>query len=388
MKLSIVMPCLNESLTLPICIRKAQEFMERRNILGEIIIADNGSTDGSQQIAQERGCRVVAVQKKGYGNALLAGINAAHGRYVIMGDSDDSYDFSKLDDFVEKLDAGYDMVIGNRFKGGIRENAMPFLHRYLGNPVLSFAGRLFYQSSIGDFHCGLRGFTKASFNSLGLTTGGMEFASEMIVKASLKELSITEVPIVLHPDGRDRKPHLRTWSDGWRHLKFLLLFSPKWLLLVPGSVAFFIGLIVMGLIMFTQIRIGGVHLDVHTLFYAGISTTVGVQFTLFYFVARYYAHLNGIHQLRDGHKRLLKLWSFEKGLIVSGALIILGLLLSMYAVQIWQTRGFGDLNPAEGFRMIVPAGFCMVGGLELGLATVLVNMMKAQKTEPIGLQPI
>ncbi|HAV55128.1 MAG TPA: dolichol-P-glucose synthetase, partial [Aequorivita sp.] len=228
-ELSVVMPCLNEAETLAICIKKAQGFFEREKISGEVIIADNGSTDGSQQIAKSLNATVVNVPQKGYGSALRGGIEAANGKYVIMGDADDSYDFSNLMPYLLKLREGYDLVMGNRFKGGIKPGAMPFLHKYLGNPVLSFIGRLFYKSNIGDFHCGLRGFSKKAYYTMELKTTGMEFASEMIVKASLKNLQITEVPTILSPDGRTRPPHLNTWRDGWRHLRFLVLYSPNWL---------------------------------------------------------------------------------------------------------------------------------------------------------------
>ena len=240
--LSVVMPCLNEAETLAVCIKKANTFFDTNSINGEVIIADNGSTDGSQDIALNLGARVISIPQKGYGNALKGGFENASGTYIIMGDADDSYDFSNLSPFVEKLKEGNDLVIGNRFKGGIKKGAMPFLHKYLGNPVLSFLGRLFFKSSIGDFHCGLRGFSKEAYGKMQLTTSGMEFASEMIVKSHLLNLKIAEVPIILYPDGRSRKPHLKTWSDGWRHLRFMLLYSPKWLFLLPGMAYDVIGL--------------------------------------------------------------------------------------------------------------------------------------------------
>lgn len=239
-ELTILMPCLNEAETLARCITKARAFLIRSGIVGEVLIADNGSTDGSQQIAAVQGARVVAVKKKGYGSALLGGIHAARGRYVIMGDSDDSYDFSRLDGFVEKLRDGCQLVMGNRFLGGIEPGAMPALHRYLGNPVLSTIGRLFFRSPCGDFHCGLRGFDRDAVLALDLQSPGMEFASEMVVKATIRELRIAEVPTTLSPDGRSRPPHLKSWRDGWRHLRFLLLFSPRWLFLFPGAALFLV----------------------------------------------------------------------------------------------------------------------------------------------------
>ena len=236
MELTVVMPCLNEAETVATCVRKAVKFIADSGISGEVVVADNGSTDGSQQLAEDAGARVVDIQDKGYGNALMGGILAARGEYVIMGDADDSYDFTNLMPFIEELRKGSDLVMGNRFKGGIEPGAMPPLHKYLGNPVLSFVGRLFFRSKIGDFHCGLRGFRKDSAIALGLQATGMEFASEMVVKATLAKQKITEVPTTLRKDGRSRPPHLRSWRDGWRHLRFLLLFSPRWLFFVPGIV--------------------------------------------------------------------------------------------------------------------------------------------------------
>src|SRR5271165_1983666 len=262
---TILMPCLNEAETLANCISKARAFIARSGCTGEVVIADNGSTDGSEAIAEANGARVVHVVERGYGSALLGGIRAARGRYVIMGDSDDSYDFSDLDAFVDKLRDGHALVMGNRFKGGIKPGAMPPLHRYLGNPVLTTVGRIFFRSPCGDFHCGLRGFDRAAILGLDLQAPGMEFASEMVVKATIHNLNIAEVPTTLWPDGRTRPPHLRSWRDGWRHLRFLLLFSPRWLFLYPG-----IGLMVAGAIMMAWLlpaprTIGGVTFGIHTL---------------------------------------------------------------------------------------------------------------------------
>src|SRR5919197_585369 len=264
-ELSIVMPCLNEAETLTICIRKAKQSLREHSIAGEIIVADNGSHDGSQALAARMGVRLVHVQAKGYGNALMGGIAAARGKYVIMGDADDSYDFTSLGPFITKLRAGYDLVMGNRFKGGIQPGAMPVLHRYLGNPVLTGLGRLLFGSPCGDFHCGLRGFNKAAIMRLGLRTTGMEFASEMVVKATLYRLRIAEVPTTLSPDGRSRPPHLRSWRDGWRHLRFLLLYSPRWLFLYPGALLMLVGLVMMLWLLPNPRAIGYITLDVHTL---------------------------------------------------------------------------------------------------------------------------
>ncbi|MEA3197800.1 MAG: hypothetical protein QOF32_1852, partial [Gammaproteobacteria bacterium] len=268
MELTILMPCLNEAETVATCIYKARGFLKRTGIDGEVLVADNGSSDGSPEIAREAGARVVPIANKGYGSALIGGIDAAYGRFVIMADADDSYDFSQLDAFVEGLRAGNTMVIGHRFRGGIRPGAMPLLHRYLGNPILSFAGRLFFSSGIGDFHCGLRGVDRAAALQLGLRAPGMEFASEMVVKATLAGWRIAEVPTVLSPDGRSRAPHLRSWRDGWRHLRFLLMMSPRWLMLYPGACLIGIGVAAEVAILRGPVVIAGVGFDIHTMLYA------------------------------------------------------------------------------------------------------------------------
>src|SRR5882762_10355162 len=270
LELSIVIPCLNEAETLATCIKKAQQSLREHNVEAEIIVADNGSTDGSQEIARALGASVVDISAKGYGNALMGGIATAHGKYIIMGDADDSYDFSALGPFIEQLRAGFDLVMGNRFIGGIKPGAMPPLHRYLGNPLLTFIGRLFFRSPIRDFHCGLRGFSKEAFLKLDLQTTGMEFASEMVVKATLQHLRLTEVATTLSPDGRSRPPHLRSWRDGWRHLRFLLLYSPRWLFLYPGLAALVVGLLGTLWLLPEARTVGGITLDVHTLLYAAL----------------------------------------------------------------------------------------------------------------------
>ena len=265
MELTVVMPCLNEAETVATCVRKAIGFLAESGISGEVLVADNGSTDGSQRLATDAGARVVPISDKGYGNALMGGIVAARGKYVIMGDADDSYDFTNLMPFVNELRKGADLVMGNRFRGGIAPGAMPPLHKYLGNPVLSFIGRLFFRSKIGDFHCGLRGFSRDSVMALNLQATGMEFASEMVVKATLAGQRVTEVPTTLSKDGRSRPPHLRSWRDGWRHLRFLLLFSPRWLFLYPGLALLVVGSAVTTALYFSPLRIGGAGLDIHTM---------------------------------------------------------------------------------------------------------------------------
>src|SRR5688572_16740878 len=301
------MPCLNEAATVGRCVEKARGFLERTGIEGEVLVADNGSSDESRRLAAQAGARVIAAPERGYGAALSAGIAAARGRYVIMGDADDSYDFSRLEPFVEKLRAGYPLVMGNRFKGGIRPNAMPALHRYLGNPVLSFLGRLFFRTGVRDFHCGLRGFEREAVNRLQLKTSGMEFASELVVKAALAGWRIAEVPTTLDPDGRGRPAHLRSWRDGWRHLRFLLLFSPRWLFLYPGVALLGAGSALTTALYFTPLHFLGAGLDIHSMLYASAGALLGLQLCLFALFARVSAQNAGLLPPQPALDRLLRL---------------------------------------------------------------------------------
>ncbi len=362
MELTILMPCLNEAETLETCIRKARTYLETSGVEGEILIADNGSTDGSQDIARRCGARVVDVPMRGYGAALIGGCNAALGDYVIMGDADDSYDFLHLDPFVEKLREGYDLVMGNRFKGGIEPGAMPPLHKYIGNPVLSFIGRLFYPSSIGDFHCGLRGYRRESILKLGLCTTGMEYASEMVVKATLYKLKIAEVPTTLKKDGRSHPPHLRSFRDGWRHLKFLLMHSPNWLFMYPGIILLVLGLLMMVGLMFGPISIGSITLDIHTMLYGSAFAIIGastIQFSLF---TKTYAKKSGFIPVDD--KEISKLT--EDRVILAGAiLLILGVIATILALVLWGKTSFGALDPQHIMRLTIPALTCMAVGVQM-----------------------
>ncbi|WP_317197040.1 glycosyltransferase family 2 protein [Flavobacterium sp. CYK-55] len=366
-EISIVMPCLNEAETLAVCIEKARDFLEKNQIQGEIIIADNGSQDGSQAIAIKCGAIVVETQKKGYGEALKAGFEKASGQFIIMADADNSYDFSALSAFVEKLRSGSDLVIGNRFKGGIQKNAMPFLHRYIGNPVLSFLGRLFFNSSIGDFHCGLRGFSAEAYQKLNLTTSGMEFASEMIVKAHLMNLKIIEVPTILYKDGRSRKPHLKTWSDGWRHLRFLLLYSPNWLFLIPGLLLMSIGLILSIALILSPIQLGKITLDVHTLLYASGFVISGFQFVVFYGLTKVFAVTQNLLPKSQRFNTVFKVINLERGLILGLFMTLFGVGLSMYGLSIWSEKSFGHLESSQTLRIVIPAVTLSI----LGLQTIL-----------------
>tara|TARA_R110002012_G_scaffold15335_2_gene61276 strand:+ start:314 stop:1468 length:1155 start_codon:yes stop_codon:yes gene_type:complete len=369
-ELSVVMPCLNEAETLAICIKKAQGFFIQNNINGEVVIADNGSTDGSQDIAKQLNARVINVKEKGYGNALKGGIKEAYGTYVIMGDADDSYDFGKLEAYVAKLREGYDLVMGNRFKGGIKKGAMPFLHKYLGNPVLSFLGRLFFKIDIGDFHCGLRGFRKDAFYKMNLQTTGMEFASEMIVKSKLNNLSITEVPTVLSPDGRTRPPHLNTWQDGWRHLRFLLLYSPNWLFFIPGVLLLLFGFLSSCLLVLQPIELNNITLDVHTLLYTGTSIIIGFQFVLFYGLTKIYAVENNLLPKSNRYHKLFKYLNLEKGLIIGGLMVVFGFVLSFYSISIWKENDFSNLEPTRILRFVIPA----IVSLQLGIQIILFSL--------------
>jgi glycosyltransferase involved in cell wall biosynthesis len=367
LELSVVMPCLDEAETLEVCIRKAKASIEAGGIAGEVVIADNGSSDGSQQIAERCGARVVDVSIRGYGAALQGGIAAARGRFVIMGDADDSYDFSNLMPFVEKLREGYDLVMGNRYRGGIAPGAMPPLHRYLGNPVLTGIGRLFFRSPSGDFHCGLRGFRRESVLALGLQTTGMEFASEMVVKATLMGQKIAEVPTTLSPDGRSRAPHLRSWRDGWRHLRFLLLYSPRWLFLYPGLLLMAIGLVAMVALLPGAVVIGSFAFDVNTMLYAAAAVFVGFQSVIFAVFTKVYGVSEGLLPEDERLTRLFSRVQLETGLVVGLLLALFGLAASVFAVADWGAQSFGELDPQQTLRLIVPA----VLALTLGFQTIL-----------------
>jgi glycosyltransferase involved in cell wall biosynthesis len=375
LELSILMPCLNEAETLEICIEKAQKSLRELDIAGEVIIADNGSTDGSQDIATRMRARVVPVAAKGYGSALMGGIIAAHGVYIIMGDADDSYDFSNLGPFVEKLRGGCDLVMGNRFQGGIKPGAMPPLHKYLGNPVLTWVGRLFFSSPAGDFHCGLRGFRRDSILKLDLQTTGMEFASEMVVKASLYKLRITEVPTVLSPDGRSRPPHLRTWRDGWRHLRFLLLYSPRWLFLYPGTALMIWGLIVsIWLLPGTQ-KIGGISFDVHTLLYGAIAIIVGFQAVTFAFFTKVFAISEKLLPEDPKLNKIFRYVTLETGLIVGVTLILLRIVGSFLSLTIWSKTALGSLDPSKTLRLVIPSLTCLTVGLQMVLSSFFLSVL-------------
>ena len=378
-ELSIVMPCLNEARTLATCIRKAEASIARLGLDGEVVVADNGSTDGSREIAAELGARVVPVAERGYGNALAAGIEAARGRWVIMGDADDSYDFSELGPLVVRLRAGYDLVVGNRFKGGIRPGSMPWLHEHLGNPVLSFVGRRLFGTPCGDIYCGLRGFDREKIAALDLRSAGMEFAIEMVVKATMRDLRVTEVPTVLSPDAQGREPHLRTWRDGWRSLRLLLLYSPRWLFLYPGVVLLAAGLVGMALLVPSQRTIGGVTFDVSTLLYAGLSVVVGLQAVYFFVTARWFGMTQGLLPDDPRLRRLVDRHLLEIGLAVGLGLMAVGAGLSLYALGTWNERGFGELSYPETLRLVIPGSTLIACGMQTAISSLFLGVLALER---------
>ena len=367
-ELTILMPCLNEAETIARCIEKARVGIERSGVKGEIIIADNGSTDGSQAIAEKLGARVVAVPEKGYGSALRGGILAAQGKWLLMGDSDDSYDFSQADRFVKKFQEGFEVVMGCRLPvggGTIVPGAMPWKNRWLGNPVLTFIGRLFFKCPAHDFHCGLRGFTRAAFDKMDLQTTGMEFASEMVIKATLRKLRITEVPVTLHKDGRSRPPHLKPWRDGWRHLRFMLLFSPRWLFLVPGVLLFVFGAAVSSALAFTDFKLGAVTFNVGTLAVSCMTAIIGFQLVAFAFFTKVFAIAEGLLPEDPKLSRVLKIFTLEKGILLGLAVLFAGVFLLLRAVWIWQQANYGLLpSTEENMRRLIPAATLIVLGIQ------------------------
>ena len=377
--LTILMPCLNEAETLTICIRQAVQAIRDANLAGEVLVADNGSTDGSQAIALVEGARVVNVPTRGYGAALIAGIEAARGKYVMMADADASYHFEHLPRFLPKLDEGYDLVMGNRFAGVIEPGAMPPLHRYLGNPLLSAAGRIFFRIPVGDFHCGLRAFRRDRILALNLRTTGMEFASEMVVKASLAGLRITQVPTTLSPDGRSRPPHLRSWRDGWRHLRFLLLYSPRWLFLYPGVTAFAVGFVLSLLLLPgpLPIHIGGAThtLDVDTLTYALGLVLIGAHITVFAVSAKVFATQEGFLPRDPSFERLFQYLTLETGLLFGCLLLLIGAGIFGYALFLWHAAGFGNLSPTRMLRLTLPSAAAIMLGVEAIFASFFLSLL-------------
>lgn len=376
--ISIVMPCLNEAETLATCIRKALDAVGASNRTGEVLIADNGSTDGSQQIAIDEGARVIDVPIRGYGAALMAGIANARGKYVLMADADDSYNFYDLPKFLASLEAGADLAMGNRFYN-IAPGAMPFLHRYLGNPILSMLGRVFFGIPVRDFHCGIRAFRRSAILGLDLRTTGMEFASEMIVRAALAKLKIDEVPTSLKRDGRSRPPHLRTWRDGWRHLRFLLIYSPRWLFFYPGLVASILSLVLSLWLLPGPRTVGTVRLDVDTLVYALGLFLVGIHAMTFAASGKIYAMSAGLLPPDPKFKNAFKYLNLERGLIAGLLLFLIGLTSAVLSVSLWLKVSLGNLNPSQMLRITLPSALAIFLGFELVLLSFFLSLLGMPK---------
>ncbi len=374
-ELSVVFPCLNEAETVGICVRKALQALRDNGINGEVIVADNGSTDGSPEIAAGQGARVVEVRDKGYGSALRGGIREARGEFVLMADCDDSYDVTQLADFVRPLRDSADLVMGNRFRGEIRRDAMPFLHRYLGNPVLTWVGRLFFRSNCGDFHCGMRAFRKDAIDRMDLRSTGMEFASEMVVKASLFGMNVAEVPTTLSPDGRSRSPHLRTWRDGWRHLRFLLMYSPRWLFLYPGLMLMVIGVAGCAWLLPAPRIVHGIGFDVHTLLYAFVFVLLGFQLIAFATFTKVFAITEGLLPDDPRLTHAFRWITLESGLAVGALLIAGGLGGSVWAISHWAGGSFGVLNPSQMLRIIMPSVFSLTLGTQVVFSSFFLSIL-------------
>ncbi len=378
LELTIVMPCLNEAETLQRCINRAQESIRRQNLRAEIIIADNGSTDGSREIAQACGARVVAVKTKGYGAALGGGIEEAQGQYIIMGDADDSYDFSNIFPFIQKLREGHDLVMGCRLPSGggtVEPGAMPWKHRWIGNPVLTGIGRLFFRSPISDFHCGLRAFRKEAYQKLDMRTTGMEFASEMVIKATLRKMRVTQIPITLHKDGRSRPPHLRSWRDGWRHLRFMLMYSPKWLFLFPGIIGFLVGAFFFALLLQGPLRLGMAFFDTNTLLVSGMAIILSFQLISFAMFTKIFAISEGLLPEDPRLNRLFSIVTLEVGILIGLVLAVSGLGLLIGAVVYWAKQGFGELSYPDSLRLIIPAVTSLILGVQIIFSSFFMSIL-------------
>jgi glycosyltransferase involved in cell wall biosynthesis len=382
LELSIVMPCLNEADTVRSCIEKALQALREYNIIGEVIVADNGSTDGSQSIAKEMGARVIDIPARGYGQALMGGIRAAQGKFIIMGDADDSYDFREIPRFVDKLREGYELVQGCRLPGGggrVLPGAMPFLHRWWGNPMFSFMARIWFGAPIHDVYCGLRGFTKDLYERLDQRCTGMEFATEMIIKSSLYGVRIAQVPISLHPDGRkSHPPHLKTFRDGWRTLRFFLMYSPRWLFLIPGIVLILCGLLGYAIAL-PGLTIHGITFDVHTLLFAGLGLICGEQAIMFALFAKIFAIGEGLMPESAKLKRLFQLVTLERGVIAGCLSLVFGLILLLIAINQWRLTDFGHLDYSYTMRWVIPGATFTALGFQTVLASFVISILRMRR---------
>lgn len=373
--ISIVMPCLNEELTLATCIRRAREFLSTLPVPSEIIIADNGSTDRSIEICRQEGVKCLQVPVKGYGAALHYGIMASSGSHIIFGDSDDSYHFDECKPFYDKLMDGADLVVGNRFTGGVEKDAMPFLHRYLGTPVISYMGRKSFRVPFTDFNCGLRAISKQAYLQLGMQSRGMDFIIEMLARAGYRKLRIEEVPVKLYKDGRNRPPHLNTWQDGWRQLRQIIMLSPKWLLWLPSLVFLISGIVLFSTLLFSRIKLANITLDIHTFFFGAVFIIIGLQLMQFYLLLRFYGFKMNLHYLSRTEEKMIGAFRFEKGLVIGGIIFLLGLLISFSALLEWSAADFGNLDPMHTFRLIIPGGLGIMAGIQIIIFSFLLNAL-------------
>ncbi|MFI5193887.1 MAG: glycosyltransferase family 2 protein [Chitinophagales bacterium] len=375
--LSIVIPCLNESETISACVNNAHRLLSTLSLTGEVIVADNGSTDGSPGIAKRSGAEILEVKERGYGATLHQGILHAKSDYVLFADGDESYHFSEAGIFIDAFNRGFDVVIGNRYKGGIQKGAMPWLHQYVGTPILSLLGKKSFHVDLGDFNCGMRGIKRTTYDQLDMKSGGMEYATEFIAKAAYKKCRITEVPVALYRDGRKGKPHLKTWSDGWKHLKLILLLSPKWFLLYPAFFFFAIGSLLGVSLSLNEIVISHIVLDIHTLYFCSVFMIISLTFLQFYCMVNYYGMSLGIYPHRGITRWISVHLNFEKGVLIGLLLFLTGIALSAAAVFRWYKLSFQSLNPQEIFRIIIPGGFCMIAGLQLVVFSFFLTMIKS-----------
>lgn len=378
LELSIVMPCLNEAETLENCLKKAMQAIHSQGLKAEIIVADNGSTDNSPEIALRNHARVIRVAEKGYGSALMGGIAAAKGTFIILGDADDSYDFSQIQPFVEKLREGFDLVMGCRFprgNGSIMPGAMPWINRWIGNPILTAIGRIFFHSPILDFHCGLRGLRREAFLKMDLRTTGMEFASEMVIKATLKEMKVTQVPITLYKDGRKRRPHLRNWRDGWRHLRFMLLFSPRWLFLIPGLTLITLGLTASLILLKGPLKIGNVGFDTNSLLISSMAILIGFQLFSFSMFAKVFAVNEGLLPSDSQFNKIFEFWTLEKGLYAGSVCFLSGIGILIWATSVWEHHGFGALSYPDSLRLVIPGVTMATLGLGVIFSSFLLSFL-------------
>jgi len=380
-ELSIVMPCLNEERTVGNCVAQAKSFLKTSKIKGEVIVADNGSSDRSIEIAKEAGARIVNVSRKGYGSALMGGFEAAKGKYIIMADADESYDLVNLMPFVEKLRDGYDLVMGNRFKGGIKKGAMPWHHKYIGNPILSFVGQLFFRTPAKDFHCGLRGFTKEAIGKMNLQTTGMEFASEIVVKASILGMKVTEVPTTLSPDGRDRPPHLRSFRDGWRHLRFLLIYSPRWLFLIPGIIFLSLGGTASLILFFGPVNTSLRLFDFHSFILAGTAMMMGLSMVSFAFITRVFAFNFGLLPTYPKSFKLFRYLNLEIGLGCGFLVLLLGLILVFRAIVFSSSPGFSTIGFGNSVRLVYGGTLSIMTGGQIILTSFVLSILGINSKE-------